>query len=86
MKRELKIVLKLCAYEHFTTQAGKKSKTALENFSGRGAEGPRAKGRHMGLRAERPEKTNNLDKEVKINFKIFDVTDQTINNYNTHVV
>ena len=26
-----------------------------------------------------------LDKKVKINFKIYDVTDWTTNNYNTHI-
>ena len=44
------------AHEHFTTQTGKKSKTALKNFMGpgsRGAEGPKAEGGHMGPRAEK---------------------------------
>ena len=27
-----------------------------------------------------------LDKNVKVNFKFYDVTDWTINNYNTHIV
>ena len=39
------------AHEHFTTQTGKKSKTALKNFMGPGSRG--AEGGHMGPRAEK---------------------------------
>ena len=27
-----------------------------------------------------------IDKKAKVNFKIYDVTDSTINNYNTYIV
>ena len=46
-------------HEHLITQTGKKSKQPLINFmgpGGRGTEGPRAEGRHMGPRAEGREK------------------------------
>ena len=44
------------AHEHLTTQTGKKSKPALVNAMGPGAEGPRAEEQLMGPRAKGREK------------------------------
>ena len=48
------------AHELLTTQTGKKSKLALVNVMGPGAEGPRGRGPTYGAEGRGPRKTNTL--------------------------
>ena len=54
------------AHEHLITQKGKKSKPALINFMGPGAEGPRAEGqeKQIPIHSNNPLKTYNIFRTI----------------------